>query len=303
MCFGQLPYIGSDARNEENEDLTALREEISAWKGLSDTSQLRSDLPDRLYNDLKTLISPDPSLRPSAEDILLGIELGIGEDVASPSRQSMSPSKAPLSPGTNKPTPSAGAPLPSNPYDPNSLLSFRRISPVADTPPCSKSTSPVNGSSAPKITTTDYGTSRNGSLKPKDKIHLSTSGHVRQRSLLSEDPITIESLPPSPIAEDYEEHTLGRDARRSLSSGSVILRPQARSPPPAVSDPLLLAAPAWIVHPWRRRGSQLAGLGMAGKVVLFLLKVGIMTRPCGSSAVRGWVYYPLMALAGVDLAM
>lgn len=316
MCFSRLPYLGSDPRHEENEDLTALRAEISAWKGLTNTSELRSDLPDRLYSDLKTLISPDPSLRPSAEAILFGIGIGITNDVdVSPRRRSMSPSK---SPGAST-IPSATAPLPSNPYDTNALLSFQRISPVADTPPRSKSTSPVNGHSSsssssanPKIAKSDYGTTtRNGISKFKTAGKLSTSGHTRQRSLLSEEPITIDSLPPSPIAEDYAELP---DAHRTSSSGSVILRPRlstSSSPPiPVVTEPLLLPAPErtiWNMLLWSRaRGtstSELVGVQMTIKVALFLLKVAVMTQPCGSTAVKDEIFWPLMAMAGVDLVL
>jgi serine/threonine protein kinase len=80
ICFGKLPYIGADQINEENEDLDALREEISAWKGLDEHDKIRADLPEQLYHSLKALINPDPCLRPSAEDILLGIELNVGEE-------------------------------------------------------------------------------------------------------------------------------------------------------------------------------------------------------------------------------
>lgn len=82
MCFGKLPYVGADSVNEENEDLDALREEISAWQGLDERDKIRTDLPERLYHSLKTLINPDPKLRPSAEDILAGIKGNIGEEAS-----------------------------------------------------------------------------------------------------------------------------------------------------------------------------------------------------------------------------
>lgn len=86
MCFGKLPYVGADSVNEENEDLDALREEISAWQGLDEQERLRTDLPERLYHSLKTLINPDPKQRPSAEEILFEIKngVGIGEESSSP---------------------------------------------------------------------------------------------------------------------------------------------------------------------------------------------------------------------------
>jgi len=80
MSFGKLPYICADQINEENEDMEALRAEISAWKGLDEREVIRMDLPEQLYHSLKALINPDPTIRPSAEEILLGIELGVSED-------------------------------------------------------------------------------------------------------------------------------------------------------------------------------------------------------------------------------
>lgn len=78
MCFGNLPYLGADMVNEENENLDTLREEIMAWPGLGERTGLRPDLPERLYQSLKALISPDPSVRPTAEEILMGIEMQEG---------------------------------------------------------------------------------------------------------------------------------------------------------------------------------------------------------------------------------
>lgn len=79
ICFGSLPYRYADERCEENEDLDSLRDEITAWRGLD--MDRRSGLPEKLYHSLRTLISPDPAVRPSAEEILLGIEMqGIGLD-------------------------------------------------------------------------------------------------------------------------------------------------------------------------------------------------------------------------------
>ncbi|KAF8475847.1 kinase-like domain-containing protein [Kalaharituber pfeilii] len=80
MCFGNLPYECADSLNEENEDLDKLRAEISAWKGMVDRERLRPDLPEKLYLSLERLVSPNPTQRPSAEEILFGLNLGIGED-------------------------------------------------------------------------------------------------------------------------------------------------------------------------------------------------------------------------------
>ncbi|KAI9715452.1 MAG: hypothetical protein M1812_005928 [Candelaria pacifica] len=79
MCFSRLPYTNADI-NEENEDLDLLRDEISDWSGFDEESRVRSDLPDKLYRFLKRLLSFDPALRPTTEEILLGIKTGSGLD-------------------------------------------------------------------------------------------------------------------------------------------------------------------------------------------------------------------------------
>ncbi|KAI9708617.1 MAG: putative serine/threonine-protein kinase iks1 [Bogoriella megaspora] len=78
MCFGRLPYRNADEMNEENEDLDQLRVEISAWAGFDDERRSRADLPDRLYEFLKRLLSVDPQERPSAEEILFVTRGGAG---------------------------------------------------------------------------------------------------------------------------------------------------------------------------------------------------------------------------------
>lgn len=143
MCFGRLPYLKADLMHEENEDIDALRDEITAWAGMNDTTKSRADLPEQLYQSLKTLINPDPSLRPSADDIILGIELGIGEDA--PLRRGSGPSNAGRQPSVAE--------------ELSQAVSFRRISPVADTPPPS---TPRNASSTqlPALLASDRKSSR-----------------------------------------------------------------------------------------------------------------------------------------------
>ncbi|THW51852.1 kinase-like protein [Aureobasidium pullulans] len=76
MCFGRLPYQNADTENDENEDLDKLRAEVSAWHGFDDVTRARTDLPEKLYKFLKRLLSPDPSERPSTEQILQAIKAG-----------------------------------------------------------------------------------------------------------------------------------------------------------------------------------------------------------------------------------
>lgn len=77
LCFAQLPYRHANIVNEETEDLDRLREEVSQWSGLPDLSRTRSDLPEKLYTFLEHLLSEDPNKRPSADEVLNGIQAGV----------------------------------------------------------------------------------------------------------------------------------------------------------------------------------------------------------------------------------
>lgn len=78
MCFNRLPYRSADLEEEEEEDLSQLKDEIVAWTGLKDERKERSDLPDRLYRFLTLLLSYNPEDRPSTEEILRATRPGSG---------------------------------------------------------------------------------------------------------------------------------------------------------------------------------------------------------------------------------
>ena len=80
MCFGRLPYESAEAINQEEEDLDELREEIGRWSGFNDGQMIRKDLPEQLYKFLKRLLSVDPHMRPTTEEILHEIKAGAGID-------------------------------------------------------------------------------------------------------------------------------------------------------------------------------------------------------------------------------
>ena len=80
LCFAKLPYINADNLNEENEDLEQLRDEITAWGGIGDERSMRPDLPEKLYTFLRRLLGLEPEMRPSTEEILIGIKTGSGLD-------------------------------------------------------------------------------------------------------------------------------------------------------------------------------------------------------------------------------
>ncbi|KAG7293926.1 hypothetical protein NEMBOFW57_003986 [Staphylotrichum longicolle] len=70
MCFGRLPYVNANSVHEELEDIDLLRAEISHWKGFQDERRERPDLPPKLYQLLKKLLSVNPAERPAASEVL-----------------------------------------------------------------------------------------------------------------------------------------------------------------------------------------------------------------------------------------
>ncbi|KAJ5287768.1 hypothetical protein N7478_003454 [Penicillium angulare] len=76
LCFAELPYASADVINEEKEDLDQLRDEITSWTGFDQVRRKRPDLPEKLYTFLERLLAVDPSRRPTADDVLSGIQAG-----------------------------------------------------------------------------------------------------------------------------------------------------------------------------------------------------------------------------------
>ncbi|THC98111.1 hypothetical protein EYZ11_002399 [Aspergillus tanneri] len=93
LCFAQLPYMNADLINEEKEDLDRLREEISQWRGFDYARRMRPELPEQLYTFLERLLSVDPNRRPSAEEVLSGLQAGANanENIRSRRGSSASP--------------------------------------------------------------------------------------------------------------------------------------------------------------------------------------------------------------------
>ncbi|KAJ5759146.1 hypothetical protein N7520_006302 [Penicillium odoratum] len=78
LCFAELPYASADIINEEKEDLDQLRKEITSWAGFDQARRKRPDLPEKLYGFLDRLLSVDPDRRPTADEVLNGIQAGAG---------------------------------------------------------------------------------------------------------------------------------------------------------------------------------------------------------------------------------
>ena len=76
MCFGRLPYNSANLEEDEKEDIEGLKDEVLGWTGLHDERKERSDLPEKLYENLQLLLSQDPEQRPTTEEILRRIRTG-----------------------------------------------------------------------------------------------------------------------------------------------------------------------------------------------------------------------------------
>ncbi|KAK5657453.1 hypothetical protein OQA88_3025 [Cercophora sp. LCS_1] len=74
MCFGRLPYRSANTVHEELEDIDLLRAEITDWKGFQDERRERPDLPSKLYQLLKKLLSLNPAERPTANEVLAAMK-------------------------------------------------------------------------------------------------------------------------------------------------------------------------------------------------------------------------------------
>ncbi|KAJ5090808.1 hypothetical protein N7532_009492 [Penicillium argentinense] len=79
LCFAELPYASADIIHEENEDLDQLRAEITGWAGFDNARRRRPDLPEKLYTFLERLLAVDPKRRPTADEVLNGIQTGATE--------------------------------------------------------------------------------------------------------------------------------------------------------------------------------------------------------------------------------
>jgi serine/threonine protein kinase len=76
LCFATLPYISANVLNEEQEDVDLLRKEILGWSGFDDRRKERTDLPPELYPFLRRLLSINPDMRPTADEVHRGVSTG-----------------------------------------------------------------------------------------------------------------------------------------------------------------------------------------------------------------------------------
>ncbi|KAJ5338215.1 hypothetical protein N7452_004943 [Penicillium brevicompactum] len=133
LCFAALPYANADILNEEKEDLDQLRAEITSWAGFDHARTIRPDLPEKLYRFLERLLSVDPARRPSAEEVLNGIQVGANANDNFRFRKPSTSSTSTEIPGAriqslDKPRTSSERTLSPIKKNPRNATSFRRDS-------------------------------------------------------------------------------------------------------------------------------------------------------------------------------
>ncbi|KAF4761808.1 hypothetical protein N7455_000433 [Penicillium solitum] len=262
LCFAALPYANADIINEEKEDLDQLRAEITSWAGFDHARAIRSDLPEKLYKFLERLLSVDPGRRPSADEVLNGIQVGANSNENLRFRKASSGSSD--LPGARIRTLDSQQPSVERALSPTKTLrrnppSFRRDS-IPDSSHFRSNTAPVSD------TNTD-----GPSVSPDQDLI------VRRRY--------SNSMPSSP-------------AQPRESSSPVDPQPQPQPipqnhllPPPPSRFPIINSLASLNPFP----SSSVLQLS------LFLVKITSLLHPCSPLAVNPWVLYPLLLSAAFTL--
>lgn len=270
LCFAELPYSNADVINEELEDLDQLREEISGWKGFDNGRRVRPDLPDQLYIFLERLLSVQPNRRPSADEVLNGIQAGANANDHFRYRRSNS----------------AGSDSPSNPrirpVDSSADLMFPR------SPRSPKETIPQNPMGARP--NSPYDPHRfNPSPTPITESAVSERRHQfsPERDLI----IRPRYTSPSP-SQSQNTH----DHREPSATPEPIPQPQLLPPPSS--------SPSWFPFMNLFSFPQSWQLPLPFlQLCFFLLKMTSLFQPCMPLAVNPWLFYLLLVLAAVTLRM
>lgn len=279
LCFAQLPYRNADIIHEEREDLDQLRAEISQWAGFDDARRMRPELPEKLYFFLKRLLSVDPAKRPSADEILTGIQTGAG--VADTSRRfSKNGAPAPELRSNSRilpvDTPTPSSPTPRGQRSPNRSI---------------RHTKGLSGSMSPR-SHLRYGTAEpsNSPNLPEPPEEYRQTSRSPERDLVLH-PTAFRTPDVSPTRRQHNtHHTLHNNHPRHL------LPP----PPPAMHFPFQhLTTSSWVRE--LIFGNRTLARAAVAQIVLFLLKVFSIIQPCSPLAVNPWISYPLILLATLGM--
>ncbi|EEH18133.1 IKS protein kinase [Paracoccidioides brasiliensis Pb03] len=278
LCFAQLPYRNADLIDEDREDLDQLRAEITKWTGFDDGRRLRPDLPEKLYTFLKRLLSVDPEKRPTADEVLSGIQAGVAgantEGRRFQSHRNNGTSAADMRSGPRvlpvDPSLPPKARVPKSP--------IRRVSTNASRFP----------GSIPALQPAAY--QSDGPESARLEPGMPTD---RQRSQRVDHDLVLRTSALSPNRHASQPpHTSNRNSVKNAnnaraSSNHLLL------PPPTPPSQLPFLVP-------------FSGNDAVANIIRFSLlvaKVLSITQPCSPLAVRTWILYPLLFLAALDFAV
>ncbi|KGO76431.1 hypothetical protein PITC_073130 [Penicillium italicum] len=264
LCFAALPYANADLINEEKEDLDQLRAEITSWAGFDHARAIRSDLPEKLYKFLERLLSVDPGRRPSADDVLNGIQVGANSNENFRFRKASSGS-------SDVP----GARI--RPLDNQQPSVERALSP---TKTLRRNPTPFRRDSIPDSSHFRSNTTPVSDTNPEDGPFVNSDQEMIIRRRFS---TSSPSSPPQPPHES-----------------SSPLDPQSQPqpipqhhllPPPPSRFPILN-----FLAPWNQFPSS-----SVLQITLFLVKITSLLHPCSPLAVNPWILYPLLLSAAFTL--
>ncbi|PGH28017.1 IKS protein kinase [Polytolypa hystricis UAMH7299] len=289
LCFAQLPYRNADVVNEEREDLDQLRAEISQWTGFDDARRLRPELPEKLYMFLKRLLSVDPGERPTADEVLSGIQAGVG----------LNNNHRFFHRGNGTTGSSDG----------NGRAGSSRVIPVdspSQTPPTTAtSRGPRSPSKAVKVVKakSGFGTGMVPVVHQQQRKSYGGTEGAPDTSYMSD------SASESPTEQDLMVRSSSLAANRHTPPHIHHHHVQPNLQPYTngsnhTTRPLLLPPPTHHNHPFPprpflRRPTTLKALSF----ILLILKILSVTQPCTPAAVNPSIFYPLLVLATVDFAV
>ena len=278
LCFAGLPYRHANIINEENEDLEQLREEIARWRGLDNTLLMRRDLPERLYSYLQQLLSVDPERRPSAVDVLNGIQAGVNEETFR--------FKASNSVGSDR-NPNTRVPL----YD----RTERRLS--RPSPSKHLQTSPVT--SRPVYSSNGFQANQTSPVtaRPMYSSNDIQANQVEEPDTDSDHTVSPEQnnmiiRPRFSSAPFSSSHGSGGDPSEGLEPGNANHRQLL--PPPSRWTSTTSSINNRISSFWY---SSLLFMQLA----LFSFKVATAFQPCSPLATNPFILYPLLLFAALNL--
>ncbi|KAL3466051.1 kinase-like domain-containing protein [Aspergillus heterothallicus] len=273
LCFAQLPYRNADLIHEEREDIDKLREEIIDWSGF-DQGRMRPDLPEQLYTFLWRLLSVNPDLRPSADEVLNGLEAGASANENFRTKRASSSSST------------------------SEVHTGSRIRPLDDPldstfeqPPVS----PKRFSRSPVAIRRNSVFDSNGSdLTPVYGTTSQTAVSERRPSLSPEQELIVRPR--------YSTPSLSPGATPAVSPGISSGMPPGLSPG-TTEPPIrhLLPPPPGRFASLRRYTSGSPPSMFAMQFALFIAKMAMVLQPCTPLAVNPWILYLLILVAGVNL--